>query len=1303
MEKYLTEIENIHPIVTSARRKNFRPLYAVLCGIESEYAICVLKKNKEDSLFKHIASYYLTQDTSAKSLFREFSLDSEMAALHSLLKFDENDEDSISRILNKIKWISKPESNTFLLDKFQFTSDKLFIDLIACDGKNLCFERKTTKGEDDIFEAIGVRDFSGQSTFKAKFNIRQLMSDGHDVEPYKYAATPRISDEAFFNVTGKLREADDEQRAAIRADTNKNLLIIAGAGSGKTRSLIGRLTYLHLVHGVPLNKLLLLTFTRAATQEMATAGNQQIREAYLSCGAAFVKNPHVLSNTIDGFFKQLIEKYYLDVGFMQKPRFLLDNIFRRERLSLLVNVINDNHLNNVFSEYLKDEKSIEKLYKALDNFADGMTVNISGLENLLELFVEKQIKENLIVDFVYSGCILKRALNNKNCPLYNRLAEMYDCILIDEFQDINKLQNDVLSKFYDSAIHFTFVGDDDQTIYTWRGADNEIIRAMANNAEVNTVYLTTNYRNNPYIVNAGNDILANLEDRAKIGRTIKAAKKSGTKVRITRYDEKYENLADEIKNVYQSRRDGEKICILFRQVNDQIKMIDGHVQRVEGEGEKLARILDIKGVPSVFEKDEGVEFSDGYKLLKAILCILNKLNVRDSCSAIKELLKIPSVSNVNIRRLVQGKILASQIKNSPSSAFTPAMLAMLAESVNQKYSYAQTVFELVCNYNRTFAAVCENQRETDRAVRDETLKLFQKLTGDYDWKYPIRKDVLIKIFHHFEEEISPKRGKRTDEDVADAVIISSIHKAKGLQYDTVFIVGLNDGEYPNDSQIKAEYDRRVSEFMRLKRSQDALGQLRTSITKATIEKLKQSCRELADRYSGEEAFATDILSLYDEIDVWAEDYQKLTEEGVDAFTEAYYAYLDGHIQMRRDMLVRKSKEILALREQADMAEELYHESEEESTEEHDRYVQWQLLEKEIGIKQDSLTEYQNKLNGFLNSLADFIAYYEVCNKAKGYLIDCRKSRNERAMIHKLERDKIAKEQEELRLFYVAVSRASEKLYLCARKSATVSPFVKMIDSANCEMYEMRTQTQQEALKQLEKEIQLVREEVTQVQVDESKVDKGIAKILNYSDAFKIEIHEYINQYSIDRPIYNNLPSDAKRCFENAIGLLALSEKLGYDFKTEIVHNLQRFIQCYIQGRIGKRAKPYKCDNETAETILNGIREIAGTKCKAGIPGKSYLESLLTQESKYGDELKQCKSLIIQCYIVCSGKYHVPTAVADTWSFSRFTCVDHDDFLVAGLDLSNLRNLMIHDNQEIWTTDYFPYALDCVDIIMKYFA
>lgn len=84
MKTSLDQITNIRPVQISSRRKDYKPLYAILCGIECEYAISVLKKNKEDGLFKQIALYFTTQEMSAKNLFVEgFSFDDEILDLHS--------------------------------------------------------------------------------------------------------------------------------------------------------------------------------------------------------------------------------------------------------------------------------------------------------------------------------------------------------------------------------------------------------------------------------------------------------------------------------------------------------------------------------------------------------------------------------------------------------------------------------------------------------------------------------------------------------------------------------------------------------------------------------------------------------------------------------------------------------------------------------------------------------------------------------------------------------------------------------------------------------------------------------------------------------------------------------------------------------------------------------------------------------------------------------------------------------------------------------------------------------------------
>lgn len=1295
MQIKLSELENIRPNLSSARVKDFRPLYALLSGIECEYAINILKKNKDDSLFKYISSYFLTQDVSAKTLFKEcIPSDPEMSELHSLLRFNEQDEDAYINIIESVKWINENGNNTFVIGKLSFTSKITFIDLKIFQGKPFALELKKTENGSE-FVALGIKACPEELKYKTPNNIcESLLTKDIDLGQFKTISSFNLSEDEFFLLTTKLKETDEEQKNAIRAGTDKNLLIIAGAGSGKTRSLVGRLAYLHLVKGVALNKLLLLTFTRAATQEMGASGLQEIKEAYKSKGSQAGRKPYVIANTIDGFFKQLIEKYYLDVGLTEKPVFLFDGFYLRERLRMLNEVILNNHLNNVFSYYIKTEKDLIRLYTALDNCANGMTVNISGIETLLDLFVEKQIQENKIIDFVYSGYILKKALENKNCPLYNRVIENYDCILIDEFQDINKLQNDVLSNFYNSKIHFTFVGDDDQAIYTWRGADNSIIKSMVNDLSVNTVYLTTNYRNNPYIVNAGNDILESLDNRAKCGRVILAAKKNGAKVRITRYDEKYANLAHEIKKVYDTKMPGEKICVLCRSVNNQDKAI-------EGEGKKIARMLSLENVPTKFNNTDSIEFGDGYRLLKALIYILNKIDVRNNCAYIKDLLKT-TASNTNIRKMVNGRLSYEHIDSSISSSFSVNMIAKLAESLNTKYSYAGTVLELVSNYNRTFADLVERQHGFDKSIKDSTLAEFQQLASEYNWEYPRSKNKLKEIFDLFEEEIYKTTNKKEDYD-NDAVIISSIHKAKGLQYDTVFIVGLNDGEYPNDLRITAEYNRRIGEFERLKNSRENLGKLRTSVTEDTIKKIKAECSSSFWSKCGNSELAEDMKAFVDEINVYSDDYIRLSDDGVDAFLTAFDAYVNRYIQAYKNKIHAKAKEIAVVREKADVKEESYHEAEDDSPEAKNLFDEWQNIEKEVRIKQESLETYKEKLDEFQKKIIEILAFNEICNEAKGFLIDVRKYRDYQTMIKKLVNEKEDKEREEKRLFYVAVSRASEKLYLCTCINAFPSRFVKLIKAENSENYVMRTQAQEEEIRKLEVNIHKVREEIVQVKVNEKKVDKEIEKILNYSNAFKEEMKVYVADYLTKHPEYSKLPSKAKPYFENAIGLLALSDKLGYNFKTEIVHNLQRFMQLYMQDKIGENAKPYKTDLVSAKKITNDIRKIAKAKCKAGIPGEGFLIDLLSCESRYNDELENCKSLVIQCYIICSGKYRISELVFNSWKIKKFQCSNPDNFLIAALDLTNIRNVMIHDGNEFWSTDYMPYAFDCLDIVMKYFC
>ena len=1284
----------------------YTPLYTLLCGIGCEYAISILKKNKEDELFKNISSYFLSHNTSAKQLFTErFCKDDEMLDLQTRLKFEEGD-DSYQGLLKNIEWESTESSNTYYIGDLSFTSPKLFLDLKEKDGEFYALEAKSSEDSDE-FVVIELKDDLGLG-YATKSNLKDLLSVGEvDFTKHKQLDTPQLTDEQFFQITTKLKEADDEQKEAIRADINKNLLIIAGAGSGKTRSLVGRLTYLHTVKGIPLNRIMLLTFTRAATQEMGAAAYQQIKEAYVTYGVSSTKNPTIQARTIESFFKFLIEKYYFDVGFKSKPEFFLDAT--NERFSLLYEVIRENHLSSVFKDFIKEtggnpKQTISDLYKALEDVANGKVVNISGIENLLDLFTQKQIEEHKIVGFVYIGCILKKALENPNCQLYRHMEDLYDCILIDEFQDVNKLQNDVLSKFYQSHTHFTFVGDDDQTIYTWRGADNSIIKGMAQDKKVNIIYLTTNYRNNPYIVNAGNDILATIEDRAKVGREIKPAKQTGCKIRVTTYDEKYENLANEIKKVYETRAPGEKICVLFRESKDKYKFVDGQSVKEDGEATKLSRLLTQNNIKVAIENGKGVYYSDGYKVFRALICIINKVDVRNNCAFLKEL-SGTNASNTNIRRLVFGKIGCEKLGVSQNT-FNPEVIAKLSNAINKQSSFANTFYDVISNYNRTFSQTVEKLDYADREVQDDALIQLESFVSRYAWAYPMGKTQLKNIFDLFEEEIVRKTSKKVtnedDSNSGDVVTISSIHHAKGLQYDTVFIVGLNDGEYPNTSRINYDYNASISQLQRLKGAQTNLEQLRATIGKDRIDGLISECRSNIWRQSNDPQLIADMDEMAEVIDAFADECVALSAEGVDEYIGAFNDYISIHINERQNLISKKNNEIAVKQEEADAKEEEYHEAEDGSEEQERLHKDWETLLQEVKIKQSSLGAYTKLLDDFKSNIGHLLAFNEICNEAKGYLADVQKLINETATVEKLKKEKDEKVREEKRLFYVAVSRASEKLYLCVKEHAKESEFVKIINKENLETYVMLTKYQEDEIERLAPYIQELREETVKETVSETRVEKSVEKILNSSDTFKDEIQQYVNNYISEHPQYQDLPVSAKVYFNNIIELVAFSEKLGLSFKEATAHYILKFTHQMLLEKIGKKAKPFKTDTDSALKIAKDIRKISINGCKVSPPGEGYLLDLLTTVPKYsGDDFERCKSLVIQCYVVCSGKYRIPDYIMGTWGIQSFNKDNPEKFLIAALDLTNIRNVMIHDKMELWTTDYLPYAFECMDTVMLY--
>lgn len=335
-----------------------------------------------------------------------------------------------------------------------------------------------------------------------------------------------------------------------------------------------------------------------------------------------------------------------------------------------------------------------------------------------------------------------------------------------------------------------------------------------------------------------------------------------------------------------------------------------------------------------------------------------------------------------------------------------------------------------------------------------------------------------------------------------------------------------------------------------------------------------------------------------------------------------------------------------------------------------------------------------------------VSFCDICNEANGYLLEIRQSQNTQQAITRLTKEKQEKEYEEKRIFYVAVSRAINRLYLCTAENSSPSPFVRLINSENYENYTMRTYGQEVEMKRMEAAVLTVRKEIEKqdekVKPDNNKIDAGIQEIFNYTKSFKDELQKYIIEYKTAHALVENIPAESASYLNSAIGLMVLSDRLGYNFDTEILHNLQRFAETYIRCQIGSNAVPFKTDEDTAYEIAEDIRRCAKQLCKTQKPGEGYIIELLSdRDRKYNDELEKCKNLAIECYVVGCKKYTVPFEILGSWQKNiSLDCAEI--FLCEVIDLANLRNDAIHKGNNSWHTDSLPYAWKIIDDIVRSF-
>ncbi|PSM52499.1 UvrD/REP family helicase [Campylobacter blaseri] len=570
-----------------------------------------------------------------------------------------------------------------------------------------------------------------------------------------------------------LKELNDEQKKAA-THVDGPMLILAGAGSGKTKTITTRLAYLISEVGIPPSSTLTLTFTNKAANEMrqralSMIDNKNSQTPPLLC--TFHK------------FGLLFLKFYIS-KLNRKNNFLI--IDTDDKKKIIKSFESDIATSILASEISKFKNSLISADEALENanlFSDDLKKEASGyykkVANVYKKY-EDTLRSDNLVDFD-DLLVLPYQILSQNPDLCDDISNRYQYIMVDEYQDTNDLQFKLLSKLCKNHNNLCVVGDDDQSIYGWRGARVENILNFKDQFEnVKIIRLEKNYRSSQHILNAANNLID--YNRNRLGKKLTSTKEKGSEIEIYQSDdENYEanKIAKKITKLISNGVDPKEIAVLYR-VNA--------LSRALEDGLTKARIP--------YKMVGGMKFYERAEIKDAISYIRLILNNNDDFS-LRRIINRPK------RGL--GKVSLAKIEkiafDNKLSLFNA--IATLDPSDVSKKSFTELgkFVENITNLNKMESLYdLINELESNFGLKEYYKELSDggDRVANIDEFYAMLKDEIINNANFDLEEFLNELSLTSEQDALsdEAISIMSVHASKGLEFEYLFVIGLEEGFFP---------------------------------------------------------------------------------------------------------------------------------------------------------------------------------------------------------------------------------------------------------------------------------------------------------------------------------------------------------------------------------------------------------------------------------------------------------------------------------------------------------------------------
>ena len=609
-----------------------------------------------------------------------------------------------------------------------------------------------------------------------------------------------------------------EQKDAV-INTEGTMLIVAGAGTGKTKVITSKILHLMKNCNVKPTSILALTFTEKATEEMVTRVDEHMPYLY----------DQICIKTFHGFCDMILKDKGIEIGIdpsfhlldqTESWIFLKNNLFNLD-LNYYRPLGNPTKFIGILINYfsrLKDEDITPDEYLEFANKLEEKAIDDSTKEEWkkhLELAtVYKQFEvlkqKNSYLDFGDLQYYALQLLKNRPSVL-NYYQEKFKYILVDEFQDTNYAQNKMVNLLAEKYKNLTVVGDDDQAIYKWRGASlSNILKFEETYPEAKKVVLVKNYRSAQNILDFSHESITNnnplrLEAKQGIDKKLISNKEFNDKIEIHHfgsYLNENDFIADRISELVNNGAAFTDIAVLVR--------ANSHAQ-------SIAEVFKQKGIPFVVKDTVGLL---QYEEIKDLIALLRFIVRPQDSIAFVRLLSLPifKLPMINILELM------GEAKDDGANPVFYFLRDKLAENeqnliqVETKYDVFKNTYELFekiiehsknnrsvtsilgefleqSGYYKSLTAV-QNQDNDDKIIR---IGQFYKLATDFSENDTFTPLVdFLDYLDNLEQANGLKMDKISSE--SDAVSILTVHSSKGLEFDFVFLPSLVAQRFPSSGK-----------------------------------------------------------------------------------------------------------------------------------------------------------------------------------------------------------------------------------------------------------------------------------------------------------------------------------------------------------------------------------------------------------------------------------------------------------------------------------------------------------------------